>query len=161
MSAIRNKLKAVFIVFVLTSFSLTTFAQGNKLKQHDRIYHYLLDSCENLVGTGCGWAGITTINIEYTKTLLKDNRIDLLIKLLDSNIPATKYLSIQALLLIDKKNLDSLTKSKLDKLKKSKLSVPVCLGCAFAYSYAIDNLLNDKKNNTSKSIRKYLTDIRE
>jgi hypothetical protein len=161
MTAKRNKILTVFIGLVLSSSFLTISAQDKSLSQHDRIYLFLRDSSENLVGTGCGYAGVTTINIEYTKLLLKDNRADLLIKLLESNIPATKYLAIQALLLIDPKQVDSLTTIKIMELKKSKQSIPVCLGCVLGYSYSIDNLLNDKKNNTGKSIRKYLADRKE
>lgn len=157
----RKIILSAYIGFILSINLVTLFAQDSNIGNHEQIYQYLMDSSDNLVGTNCGIAGIASTNLKYAKTLFTDNRIDLLIKLLDSKIPATQYLAIQSLLLVDSKNLDSLTITRLAKLKKSKDAVGCCNGCFAGGIYTINKLINDKKNGTGKSIRNYLLGKKE
>jgi hypothetical protein len=106
-----------------------------------------------MLSWGYGYAGKSTPNIYVFSQLVAENRLDLIKNLLDSKVPATKYLATEVLEFAAKKKKIQLTDSEIQKIKllyHSKELVPMKSGCTGRWNQSIGSLL--KENHRKRSV---------
>ncbi len=137
------------LLLLLTTMVLSNFsyAQDNYNYTLKSDFNYLKDSTNNQIKFGYGYIGQYSENLHSIRRLIIERQFELITHLLDSKIPATKYLAAIALIQADKKNkykLDSLTKTKIETTKKCAETISFYNGCFGNWNYSISSILDKK-----------------
>lgn len=156
-----QQMKQLFLMLLYLMCTGSASAQDSVTYRQQRIFQYMNDSAENNIYFGCGYAGIYSENLYIITELIAAGRFDLITNLLDSKIPATRYLAVSALLIAKKKSvlkLDAQTSSKINRLKKNTEKITFCSGCTGHWVYSARSLFNPGRIGLwdKRSIR-YLT----
>ncbi|MGI9544010.1 MAG: hypothetical protein ACR2MX_12205 [Cyclobacteriaceae bacterium] len=136
-----------FLVLGFGSAELLT-AQSKEAEKH---YKFLMNRAGNSVSLGCGFAGVPSENLEHTEYLVENDHHDLLVKLLDSKIPATSYLAVVVIEDLNRKGKmdpNSRVVARIAELYDSKDLVSVCSGCTYHMDWSIKDLLTSKQKDT-------------
>jgi len=152
-------------IFIQTIPFQSVIAQESDSLYYQKSFNYLRDSSENKIDYGFGWVGIDSDNIYHIRELISGKHFDLITQLLDSKVPATRYLAAEALIYANDHSifvLDSTTTSLLNTLKSDKDIIPFRSGCTGQWTYSIRVLLNKKsKSVMGKWTRNWIRDSYE
>lgn len=134
-----NILKISLLFVLICSFS-NLISQNADSTEHP-IFLKLKNSSENQIKFSCGRTGKTSDNLFYIRTLIREQRFDLIEQLLNSDVPATKYLSIVTLLHAKKLALYQTDLIPIDKRTNKNEIIAFCSGCTIHESNSIHALL--------------------
>lgn len=123
-------------------------AQDSKNYQLDSIFNELMYYNSSKYCFSCGWAGMDSENIGQFDTLIKAHRLDLIEKLVHSELPGTAYYATEIVLMAQKKKKwipSDTTIEQISNLRKSEERVYFDSGCVqMDDNYSIKDLLEQK-----------------
>ncbi|MGJ8594110.1 MAG: hypothetical protein ACSHXF_16285 [Aquaticitalea sp.] len=101
---------------------------------------------KEMIGFGCGFAGQESESVQKVSKLIERKYYDAIVKLLDSDNNAERFLAVivsEKLTELNKLSLKEETKEKILKLYKSNALVSVCSGCTYWDKLSLTKMLQN------------------
>lgn len=144
-------MKRLLLILMILILADHTSAQDSLALKQQYYYQYLNDSTANRIEYGCTLVGNFSENLFLIRSLISENRYDIISSLLDSKTASTRYLAAVSIMQAEKKTQykpDSLTVLKMKSILQDNAEIYFCSGRSGRWSYSIKQLL-DKKEKTA------------
>lgn len=102
---------------------------------------------EEMVGFGCGFAGVQSPSVKKVSKLLDKKKYNAIIQLLDSDNNAEQFLAVVVCEKLNELNIVNLSEELIEKISlvyNSKFVVPVCSGCMYWDRLTVGKMLESE-----------------
>jgi len=137
------RIQNIFLCWILFVLSVTVFAQSTNYDWN------------NMIGFACFKNARTTISVRHIEVLIKQKDFDSIKILMNSPIPAIKYLSVKTCEILERKGMiqfSTVEREVVNEIKKSKGIIYVCSGCTEIESYTLVQLFADNSISLNKVV---------
>ncbi len=136
--------------WTIMSLGCSANAQNTTNTQSDSIFNELMYHNDSKFCFGCGRTGTNSKNLGQFDKLIATHRLDLIEKLVHSELPGTAYYATEIILMAQKKKKwipSDTTLERISNLRTSEERVYFDSGCVqMGKSYTIKDLLERKKS---------------
>jgi hypothetical protein len=141
------RIQNIFLCWILFVLSVTVFAQSTNYDWN------------NMIGFACFKNARTTISVRHIEVLIKQKDFDSIKILMNSPIPAIKYLSIKTCEVLERKGMIHFSADErvyINEIKKSSDTLYYCSGCTEQASYTIMELFADNSIELNKGVNNWI-----